>query len=292
VLVPELRRIMATKNLEEMAALREGTDFDYSPTWDSSPYFFNLLHIKNLLSLRGTGGHGGNLRAILFLLGFMLAALFLVISTVVLPARLLSSRLDGGPKPLSGAMIYFLAIGLGFMLVEMAMMQQLSIFLGHPIYSMVVVLCGLILSTGIGSLASDRWQLKASWQSRVPALLAALLVVVYSFTVVPVMHAFTGSFLWQRVVISLALVAPCGFLLGFCFPVGMRWLKTLAQERNLPWMWALNGAAGTLGSFIAILISMDSSIAACVLTGAACYLVAGLAMPANGGSGIQHVVTW
>jgi hypothetical protein len=61
----------------------------------------------------------------------------------------------------------------------------------------------------------------------------------------------------------------------------MRWLNKLSQERNLPWMWALNGAAGTLGSFIAILISMDSSIAACVLTGAGFYLLAGLAMPSK-----------
>jgi hypothetical protein len=99
--------------------------------------------------------------------------------------------------------------------------------------------------------------------------------------VVPVMHAFTANLLWQRVLICLAMVAPCGFLLGFCFPIGMRWVKTLSGERNLPWMWALNGAAGTLGSFVAILISMDLSIAFCVLTGAACYLLAGLAMPAK-----------
>jgi MFS family permease len=146
---------------------------------------------------------------------------------------------------------------------------------------MVVVLGGLILSTGVGSFVSDRLQLKTSLQSRTPALLAALFVIAYSLAVLPMMHAFTSALLWQRVLVSLVLVAPCGFLLGFCFPVGMRWLNTLAQERNLPWMWALNGAAGTLGSFIAILISMDSSIGTCVLTGAGCYLLAGLAMPAK-----------
>jgi hypothetical protein len=61
----------------------------------------------------------------------------------------------------------------------------------------------------------------------------------------------------------------------------MRWMTVLSQERNLPWMWALNGAAGTLGSFVAIIISMDTSIRTCVLTGAACYLLAGLLMPAK-----------
>jgi hypothetical protein len=279
VQVPELRRIAATHSLDEMAALREGSYFDYSPTYDSSPYFFNAVHLRNIGGLIESGWQGTNLRAMLFLFSFLVAALILVIVTIVLPAEALNSRANDGPRPLYGAVAYFIAIGLGFMLVEMAMMQQLSIFLGHPIYSMVVVLGGLILSTGAGSLASDKWRLKASWQSRVPALASALVVVAYSLAVLPVMHAFTAAVLWQRVSICLALVSPCGFLMGFCFPSGMRWLTTLSQERNLPWMWALNGAAGTLGSFIAILISMDSSIASCVLTGAGCYLLAGLAMP-------------
>jgi hypothetical protein len=278
---PELQRIVAASSLEELAALREGSDVDYSPTFDSSPYFFNAVHIKNIVKLARSGGHGSNLRAMLFLLGFMVAALILVMTTIVLPARLLNSRTDGAPKPLYGAVAYFIAIGLGFILVEMAMMQQLSIFLGHPIYSMVVVLGGLILSAGVGSLASDRWRLTASWRSRGPALAAAFSVVAYSFAVVPAIHAFTAELLWQRVLICLALVSPCGFLLGFCFPVGMRWLNALSQGRNLPWMWALNGAAGTLGSFIAILISMDLSIGYCVMTGAGCYLLAGLVMPAK-----------
>ena len=107
------------------------------------------------------------------------------------------------------------------------------------------------------------------------------MVLLYSVAVLPVIHAFTAALLWQRALICLALVTPCGFLMGFCFPVGMRRLNALAQERNLPWMWALNGAAGTLGSFVAIVISMDTNIATCVLTGAACYIAGGLAMPAT-----------
>jgi hypothetical protein len=64
--------------------------------------------------------------------------------------------------------------------------------------------------------------------------------------------------------------------MGFCFPVGMRWATKLGQEGNLPWMWALNGAASVLASFIAILISTETSIKACVLTGAACYAIGGI----------------
>jgi predicted membrane-bound spermidine synthase len=169
------------------------------------------------------------------------------------------------------------------MLVEMAMMQQLSIFLGHPIYSLVVVLAGLILSTGVGSLVSDGLRLASNAASRTPALAVTLILILYSAMVIPVIHRFIADALWQRVLFSVALVAPCGFLMGFCFPVGLRWMTVLKQEENLPWMWALNGAAATLGSFVAIVISMETSIATCALIGAACYLLAAVVLPSSRG---------
>ena len=201
--MPELRNIAATRNLEEMAALRNASILDYSPTFDTSPYFFSAVHLRRLLyfiSTRDFIRFNSNFRAILFLLAFMLAAVVLVISTIVLPARLLVKRQSGGQAAPWGGIAYFIAIGLGFMLVEIAMMQQLSIFLGHPIYSMVVVLGGLILAAGLGSLASDRWPLKSTWQSRLPAIAVSLLIVLYSLAVLPVIHALSpacfGSVSW------------------------------------------------------------------------------------------------
>ncbi len=279
--VPEIRRILAAGSLNELAALRGTNGLDYSPVFDSSPYFFNAVHLSNLPEMIRTRQGVGNMRAMMFLFGFMLAAIILVITTIVLPAMLWTRKQGAAKPPAAGGIAYFIAIGLGFMFVEMSMMQQLSIFLGHPIYSLVVVLAGLIFSTGVGSLASDRLELSSTWRSRLPAVAASVLIVVYSLIVLPVVHAFTAGVLWQRIVISLALVTPCGFLLGFCFPVGMRWMTALRQERNLPWMWALNGAAGTLGSFVAIVVSMETSIQTCVLTGAACYFLAGCVMPAK-----------
>jgi hypothetical protein len=277
-LVP-LQKISAARSLKEMATLQDENGLDYSPTFDASPYFFNAIHLDRLPNFLRNGGRNANLRAILFLFSFMVAAVILVIFTVVLPTSLWTRRLSSGSSVPSGGITYFIAIGLGFMFVEMGMMQQLSIFLGHPIYSMVVVLAGLILSSGLGSLASDKWLLKSSWQGRVPAIASSVLVLLYLFVVIPVVHTFTAGLLWQRILICLVLIVPCGYLLGFCFPVGLRWMTTLSQQRNLPWMWALNGAAGTLGTFGAMILSMDTSIRTCVLAGAACYLIAGIVLP-------------
>ena len=123
---------------------------------------------------------------------------------------------------------------------------------------------------------------------RAPALFSALVLVAYSLVVLPAIHGAVGGVLWQRIAVSLALVAPCGFIMGFCFPVGMRWASQLGQEGNLPWMWALNGAASVLASFIAMVISTESSIRACVLTGAACYALGGILLSGKNNPASAH----
>jgi predicted membrane-bound spermidine synthase len=151
--------------------------------------------------------------------------------------------------------------------------------LGQPIYSLIVVVGGLILSSGLGSLASDALKIRSRFESRLPALAAFVIIAGYSFAILPVIHTFIASVLAVRVLAAFLMVAPPGVLMGFCFPIGLRWLKNLGEERNLPWMWATNGAAGTLGSFIAIVLSMDTSITICGLTGAGFYLLAAVAVP-------------
>lgn len=279
--IPELRTIASAHTLGDLARLRYSAEVDYSPVFDGSPYFFNALRLRNIPRLMIHGIQGANLRALMFVFAFMLAAVVLAALTIVLPLKHWASRQAGVASPLVGGIAYFVGIGIGFMLVEIAMMQQLSIFLGHPIYSLVVVLAGLILATGVGSLVSDRLRLASNTSSRAPALAVTLIVILYSAAVMPVIHRFIAETLWQRALLSLALVAPCGFLMGFCFPVGLRWMTVLKQEENLPWMWALNGAAATLGSFVAIIISMETSIATCGRIGAACYLLAAIVLPSS-----------
>ena len=277
--IAELRMIAAARSTDDLARLRDTSEFDLSPVYDSSPYFFNALRLRNVPRFLIQGVHGDNMRALLFVFGFMLAAALLVALTVFLPLKQWASRRSGTSKLDPGGIVYFVAIGLGFMLVELAMMQQLSIFLGQAIYSLVIVLAGLILSTGVGSLVSDRLRLSSGLSGRLPAIAATLTLCAYSAAVMPVIHRYIVQGLAQRAILSLALVAPCGFLMGFCFPVGLRWMTALKQEDNLPWMWALNGAAATLGSFVAIVISMETTIITCGLIGAACYLVAAVALP-------------
>ena len=275
--MPQLQPVLRARTVKDLAALRAANYFDLSPPTDASPYFFSFVRLHAIPGIvKIPGVHWEVLLPLLHLAIFMLAALILVIVTIVWPARRWTRFQQGAPPAPAGSILYFIGIGLGFMLAEMGMMQQLSIFLGQPIYSLAVVLAGLILFAGLGSLASDRLTISSSLSIRAPALLSALVLVAYSLVVLPAIHSAVGGVLWQRVAVSLALVAPCGFIMGFCFPVGMRWASQLGQSGNLPWMWALNGAASVLASFIAMIISTESSIRACVLTGAVCYALGGI----------------
>ncbi len=276
----QLTPVLQARTLQGLAALRSKAYFDLSPPSDSSPYFFSFVRFHAIPAiLRIPGVDEKVLLPLLHLTIFMVAALILVALTIVWPASRWARLQQGAAPAPAGAILYFIGIGLGFMLAEMGMMQQLSIFLGQPMYSLVVVLAGLILSAGLGSFVSDRIQLGTAWMGRMPALASGLVILLYSAGVLPAIHSAVAGVLWQRVAVCLALVLPCGFVMGFCFPVGMRWATELGQEGNLPWMWALNGAASVLATFIAMCISTEISIRACVLTGAVCYALAGILLP-------------
>lgn len=279
---PHLKAVTETKTLGQLSHLNSGM-LDFSPVYDSSPFFFNSLKLSRLRPaglleiLRNEWS--GNLRALLFLLTFLVATLILLMIAILLPVTRWAEVPVQWDLIALGGIVYFVAIGLGFMLTEMAMMQQLSVFLGHPIYSLIVVLTGLTLSSGIGSLASERLRLDSNTHGRAPAIISAAVIGGYSLLVLPLIHNYAYLSLFYRIVLSLALVVPIGLALGFCFPVGLRWMTRINRADSLPWMWALNGAASVVAGFLAIIISMEASITISVLTGAALYLGAAMALP-------------
>jgi len=278
---PALQVIASARTLEDLAKLRYSYIVDLSPTYDSAPFFFNSIRLRHLPVLLRTLGTVGNLRALAFLLYFLAAAVVLLVVVIVLPLvrQSTGARGPGNRSGLAGGISYFVAIGLGFLLVEMAMVQQLSILLGQPIYSLAVVLSGLILATGAGSLLSEIVPAGSGVASRLPAAASCGAVAVYAAVVLPFIHRYAALLLWQRSALSLLLVAPCGLVMGFCFPVGLERMRAVGQQNNLPWMWALNGAASVLASFLAVIVSMETSVTTAALTGAACYAVAALVLP-------------
>jgi hypothetical protein len=217
-----------------------------------------------------TGVFAGNLIATLTLAMLVLVSVAFVGATIIFPLRPTVS--EAGWQLAVGGTVYFALIGTGFMMVEIALLQRMSIFLGHPTYALSVVLFSLILWTGFGSMASERVRLVGAgklvaWSSACAAYLFALPFWLPAFLV-----DLDGAHLLVRAGFCVLVLAPAGVLMGFGFPTGMRLVSAISTDPT-PWFWGINGAAGVLAASIAVVTSIALSIDTTLRIGAACYLL-------------------
>ena len=168
--------------------------------------------------------------------------------------------------------LYFAAIGFGFMLVEISQVQRLAIFLGHPVYSLSVVLFSLLLSSGIGSLSTARLSDRQRASTTVLLLLVTVLVTFGGVTPLVITH-FEAASTATRIAVSIAILLPIGFFMGMAFPIGMR--QALTQVPSIaPWLWGVNGAASVCASVLVVVIALGAGISAAFWIGTGCYVIA------------------
>ena len=290
-----LRRIVSSRSPGALVGAVDAMPFDLSAPVDDRPFFFNQLPITTALGiivgaidpdslvgvvqLQALGGAiGGNLEASKTLLLILVLAGVCVIATIILPLRSALGQVDG--RLAGGGTAFFALIGFGFMLIEIGFLQKFSIFLGHPVYALSVVLFSIILSAGAGSALSDRFVLTPVRLAVWSVLLTAYIAVI-ALATEPLLLEADRAPLAARVALCVALIAPAGVLMGFGFPTGMR-LISAVDKRPTPWFWGINGAMGVLASIVAVVISMAWGISVTLVVGAACYL---LLIPVSRGIG-------
>jgi hypothetical protein len=178
-----------------------------------------------------------------------------------------------------GGTAYFLLIGIGFMMTEIALVQRMSVFLGHPVYALSVVLFSLILATGIGALVSEKFPLNSAQRLFVWAIVTALYIIALPYWMPPILLQLDSAQLLTRAGFAVLVLAPAGFLMGFGFPTGMRLVSEI-DRGPMPWFWGINGAGGVLAASVAVLTSMAFSIDTSLQVGGICYLL--LVVPAAG----------
>ena len=211
----------------------------------------------------------GNLAATATLVVILFVSCVLVVSTIVLPMR--PALRDAGRDLVVSGTLFFTLLGLGFMLVEMGLLQRLSLFLGHPVYSLSVVLFSLILATGAGSFLSERLPLRSKARFLGWGLLLGAYLLFLSFGLPSVLASWQGAGTLVRAALSVLFIAPAGILMGFGFPTGMRLVQAI-DSRPTPWFWGINGAAGVLASVLAVISSIAFGIQVTLAAGALCYL--------------------
>jgi hypothetical protein len=264
-------RLAAGKDLEEFVKTLPGRIA--APT-DDSPFFLCDFGVRDVFRSL-LGGHLTGVRRTAFerALGAMLIAVTLLTALCFVVPWFLLGRKSwvAGSAPL---FLFFAAIGLGFMLVEVSQLQRLMIFLGHPTYSLSTVLFTLLLSSGLGSYStgsSHQTDSKLWPVARLLGLLVALalfgLLTPYAFA------AFAPASTPARIVVAAGLLFPIGFFMGMAFPLGMK-AASARSDALTPWLWGLNGAASVLASMVTFLIVLGSGVSAAFWTGFVCYTVA------------------
>jgi hypothetical protein len=161
------------------------------------------------------------------------------------------------------------------MLVEIGLIQRISVYLGHPVYGMAIGLFGIIVSTGLGSLCSSRLSLLTGLRLQLWAGALGLYLILLPYWFPMLVDDFASANLFVRAGVSLAAIVPSGVLMGFGFPTGME-IVNATDSRPTPWFWAINGAAGVLAAGIAVMVSIHASISTTLRGGAICYLLLGL----------------
>jgi hypothetical protein len=251
--------------------------YNVAPVSDNAPFFFFTLKPQQLLAELGLR-HGidwkVNLGVLVLLLVLAISALA-VLLFLILPLLLQRGHRQS-PLPLA----YFVAVGLGYILVEIAFIQRFVLFLGHPTYALTVVIFLLLLSSGAGSLASRRW-LPHSEMVWIPVILVLAALTADVIFLPGRLASLVGLAFAYRLLISGVLLIPLGFVMGMPFPTGLRALAAspaaefaATHDNAIAWAWAMNAAASVLGSVLAMVIAIQFGLTVTLACGAAAYLLA------------------
>ena len=270
-----LERIAACSTESELEALCDEQILDTRPVSDDRPYFFNQLRLSTLPQLYRRGlpeyaGEFGNLKATMMLLIILAVTVAGMAAGIYWPLRQVGLPRDLPPRVFRAGVLYFSAIGLGYMLIEMAFVQRFSVLLGHPTNALAWVIASMVLATGIGSLVSARLP-----TDRPRLFLVYPIVIVgvqtLAWLLLPTVFALTvASSLPLRIATTLAFTVPCGLVMGLGFPLGMVQVGRVS-ETVTPWMWGINGAAGVVGTVLAVFLSMLWGISFTMAVGIGCY---------------------
>lgn len=250
-----------------------------TPPSDDRPFFFYFGKAEDLfrfdsLRLESKSWRGGPAAWVLLAFGACVIALAVAFMVIPLLLHRRDALFDGDralPRRILG-LAYFCAIGLAFIIVEIALMQKLGFFLGHPTYGLLVVLPAILLASGLGARLSNR----IPDRGRAPASAAsagaiALLAFLYAQRLDPLLRDWVAWSSPARVATSIVISVVPGVMMGLMLPMGVRMLSW-RDHAIIPWAWGLNGALSVFGTVLATVFAILHGFNATLMLGATVYL--------------------
>ncbi len=260
--------------------------YDIQPATDNRPYFNNYFKwssLKEFLSLPGQAGIsmiGVGYPTLLVTLVQASIAAFVLILLPLLFVQTDKNRVD--KKITAGRrkniIIYFLAIGLAFLFIEIAFIQKFTLILSQPLYAVAVTLCAFLIFSGLGSLYVQRC-LKTAPSSIIAVLLRrsvitiGLIIVIYIVLLPLISNTIMVLPETARILSAFILAAPLAFVMGMPFPLGMATLQQ-SSPHLIPWAWGINGCASVLSAILAVLLAIETGFNGVMLCAVVLYIVA------------------
>jgi SAM-dependent methyltransferase len=268
----------------DAASYVERYKLDIAPATDDRPYFFSFSKWSSLPELLDMPSRAG-LSQLDWGYWVLVATLIqaVVASAVLILVPLLALRGSRrAPAPLKWrTLLYFGAIGLAFMFLEIAFIQRFTLFLAHPLYAVSVVLAGFLVFAGLGSALSGRLAGRRGGLWAVAGGIAALSLALLA--------GLAQLFEWLqpfgepgRIAGSLAVIAPLACLMGIPFPMGVARLGRAGGRDLIPWAWGINGCASVISAVLAGLLAMEIGFSGLVIAAVGFYLLAAATLPGRG----------
>ncbi len=261
---------------KDPAAYQRDYQFDITPVDDNRPFFFYTVQPRDVAAfILSTGGKSADRKvnvAVPKLFDAMFVSVIAVLVILLLPPLVLGTRLPSD-KSVRGFLWYFIAIGAGYILIEVALIQKFVLFLGHPTYALTVVIFSMLVSSGAGSFLSRKIINDQPARLRTALIVTAALVGLMALILQPLLSGGVGLPWLVKVLATVLMIAPLGFVMGLPFPTGLRILER-GHATSVRWAWSLNAAASVLGSVGALVLALYFGLVTTLLIGGGLYLFA------------------
>jgi hypothetical protein len=234
-----------------------------SPTTDDTPFFFYTVRVSDLpklLSLNLESESFKNNVALLWLFRLIIISGVLIIGVLLVPLAFFNPLKDI-------SVLYFAFLGLGFMFVEIPLLQEFMLIMGHPTYSLSVILFSLLVFGGIGSYFSKNIPFK-----KIKGVILYIMGLIVCYIILfPMFTEYLFAFTIEtRILSSVVLTAFLGIAMGIPFPAGIKYLGS-KNPAAVPWAWGINGAASVMGSALAVFVAINFGFSIAFLCGTIIY---------------------
>jgi len=269
-----MNRLTTIANLtsEQLPGALEREDFYLNPITDDRPFFYHIVRWSNIFSGRGALWYfpGSAIGQIVLLL--MLAQAISIGGLLIIAPLLLRARAGLISRQAIQFLFYFLALGIGFMLIEISFVQKYVLLLGYPTYSLSVTIVSLLVFAALGAALS-----RFGWAKPRRLILGSLTLmaglVAAEIILLPILRdALLGSSLATRILVTVLLQCPLGLCLGIFFPTGVELVRQRAPGL-VPWAWAINGIGSVAGTVLAVILAMAVGFSNVALIAVAIYVL-------------------